>query len=373
MTQRDIARMRLVNQQISCTRFHEPHQVVAALGAMQAQDYLGGIWAIGLRLPHVTETAVELAIAERKIIRTWPLRGTLHFVAAADIRWMIALLAPGMIAKRAGLFRQLELNESVLALCRKLLVKALRGNRQLTRDALMSLLESAKITTASLRGYHILWQLAHEGLLCIAAREGKQQTFALLDEWVPLTLPSLERDAALAELALRYFCGHGPATLRDFVWWTGLKVSDAKSALESVSSQLSRQVLNDTAYWMPRECAALAETARAAYLLPGFDEYLLGYRDRGAVLDPLHSEKVVPGGNGVFQPTIVINGRVTGTWKRTLNKNAVVITANPFKPLKKTEQNAFAAAAERYARFIGLPLGCVTMAPHSSGFTSATD
>jgi hypothetical protein len=323
---------------------------------MQAQDYLGGLWAVALRLPDVTETAVELAIAERKIIRTWPLRGTLHFVAAADIRWMLALLAPGMIAKRAGLFRQLELDESVFARCRKLFVKALRGNRQLTRDALMSLLKSAKIMTAALRGYHILWQLAHEGLLCIAAREGKQQTFALLDEWVPSTVPSLERDAALAELTLRYFCGHGPATLRDFVWWTGLKVSDAKSALESVSHQLSRQIVNDTAYWMPREWAAPAETARAAYLLPSFDEYLLGYRDRGAVLDPLHSEKIVPGGNGVFQPTVVINGRVAGTWKRTLKKNAVVITAKLFKPLKKTEQNAFAAAAERYARFIGLPL-----------------
>jgi hypothetical protein len=349
--------MRLINQQISCARFNEPHQVVAALGAMQAQDYLGGLWAIALRLPHVTETAVELAIAERKIIRTWPLRGTLHFVAAADIRWMLALLAPGMIAKRARLFRQIELDENVFAPCRKLFVKALQGNRQLTRDALMHLLESAKIKTSALRGYHILWRLAHEGLLCIAAREGKQQTFALLDEWAPSMLHSLERDAALAELALRYFCGHGPATLRDFVWWTGLKVSDAKSALESVSHQLSRQVVNDTVYWMPRECAAPAETARAAYLLPGFDEYLLGYRDRGAVLDPLHSKKVVPGGNGVFQPTIVINGRVLGTWKRTLKKGDMVITASPFKSLKKTEQNAFAAAAERYARFIGLPLG----------------
>jgi hypothetical protein len=365
--------MRLVNQQISCARFNEPHQVVAALGAMQAQDYLGGLWAIALRLPRATETAVELAIAERKIIRTWPLRGTLHFVAAADIGWMLALLAPGMIAKRSRLFRQLELDKSVFALCRKLFVKALRGNRQLTRDALMSLLESAKIRTSAQRGYHILWHLAHEGLLCLAAREGKQQTFALLDEWAPSTLHSLERDTALAELALRYFCGHGPATLRDFVWWTGLKVSDAKGALDSVSHQLSRQVVNDTSYWMPREWAASAETVRKAYLLPGFDEYLLGYRDRSAVLDPLHSEKVVPGGNGVFQPTIVINGRVLGTWKRTLKKNAVVITASPFKPLKKTEQNAFAAAAERYAQFIGLSLRDATLAPHSSGFTSATD
>jgi hypothetical protein len=352
MTLRDVAHFRLVNQQISCPRSKEPHEVVSALGAMQAQDYLGALWAIGLRVAGATETAVEQAIAERKLIRTWPMRGTLHFVAAADARWMLELMTPGPIARAARRFQQLELDEKVFSRSRKLFIRALRGNRQLTRKTMMDLLEGARISTAGQRGLHILWRLAQEGLLCFAAREGKQQTFALLEEWAPQPHRP-PRDAALAEMAQRYFSGHGPATLRDFVWWTGLKISSAKAALDSVCPQLSQHVIDGTSYWMNREFPDPPAAARAVYLLPGFDEYLLGYRDRGAVLEPRHSQKIMPGGNGLFLPTIVISGRVAGTWKRVLKKNEVLITPSPFAPLKKAEQNAFAAAAERYRDFVG--------------------
>jgi hypothetical protein len=354
VTRQDIARWRLANQQISYSRFSEPHEVVAALGAMQAQDYSASLWAIGLRLRQATEAAVELAIAERKIVRTWPMRGTLHFVSPADVRWMLALLSAGIIAKAAGRFRQLELDESIFARCRKLFVKALEGDRQLTREALMSLLERENIAPTGQRGYHILWRLAQEGLICISARERKQQTFALLDDWSPSSY-RLDPEAALAELALRYFRGHGPATLKDFVWWAGLKVSDAKRALESVSSQLEQQTMDGTAYWMAPGLNGSAAATPSAYLLPGFDEYLLGYANRSAVLDPLHAGKIVPGGNGIFQLAVVMNGRVVGTWKRVLKKNHVLITASPFKPFTRKEQIAFDSAADHYSRFVGLP------------------
>jgi hypothetical protein len=351
LAQNNLASYRLVHQQISCARSKNAGEVVAALGAVQAQDYTNALWAIGLRLPDATETSVELAVSERKIIRTWAMRGTLHFIAAEDIRWTLDLLGPGAIASSARRFQQLELGEDVFSRIRKLFIGALEGSRQLTRAAMMDLLESAGISTAQ-RSYHILWRLAQEGLICYAAREGKQQTFALLEEWAP-SGNRLERDVALGELARRYFHGHGPATLQDFIWWTGLPTSDAKMALSSVCSQLAEHVIDGLSYWMPQE-PQMGSADGTAYLLPGFDEYLLGYKDRTAVLEPRHSRKIVPGGNGMFLPTLVINGRVAGTWKRVFKKGEVAITFMPFEPLHGAEQSAVATAAQHYRRFLGL-------------------
>jgi hypothetical protein len=352
MTAREIAYYRLANQQISLVRYRDPAEVVASLGAMQAQDYLGALWAIGLRLPDATEPDVERAIVERKIVRTWPMRGTLHFVAAEDVRWMIGLLAPRIIAGSASRCQQLELDDSVFARSRKLFVRALRGNRQLTRKAMMELLESAGVSTANQRGYHILWRLAQEGRLCFAGRSGKQPTFALLEEWVPQA-QSRDHDAALAELALRYFSAHGPATLQDYVWWSGLKVSDAKAGLDSVRSQLLQEKVGAAVYWMHHDLSIPSDARRTAHLLPGFDEYVLGYKDRGALLDQRHVR--LSSSNGIFWPTIIIDGRVVGTWKRHLKKNELVITAQPFTSFKKAEKNSFTIAAERYGRFVRLP------------------
>ncbi len=225
MTPRDIVYRRLANQQIARPKYRTPHEMVAWLGAMQAQDYLGALWAIGLRLANAAEADIEQAIANRTIVRTWPLRGTLHFVAALDIRWMLELLAPRVIASGRRRQQQLELDDKIIGRIRTVFVRALQGGKQLTRDEMYALLESARISSAGQRGYHILWRLAHEGIICCGARKGKQPTFTLLAEWVP-NAKSLKRDEALAELTRRYFTGHGPATLQDFVWWSGLRVSD---------------------------------------------------------------------------------------------------------------------------------------------------
>jgi len=211
----NIALHRLQNQQIAEHRFERPDQVVAWLGALQAQDFPGAKWSIGLRLPEATEAEIEQAIAGRTIVRTWPMRGTLHFVASADIHWMRALLTPRVIAGSAARQQNLELDAAVFARCEKHFLKALRGGKQLTREAMLALLEKAGITITDYRGYHILWRLSQEGLLCFGPHEGKQPTFVLLDEWCPATKP-WEREKSLAELAKRYFTSHGPATMLDF-------------------------------------------------------------------------------------------------------------------------------------------------------------
>jgi hypothetical protein len=343
MTPRDILYRRLANQQIARPKYRTPREMVAWLGAMQAQDYLGALWAIGLRLPNVAEADVEQAIATRTIVRTWPLRGTLHF------------LAPRVIASGRRRQQQLELDDRTIARIRTLFVRALQGGKQLTRDEMYALLESARISSAGQRGYHILWRLAHEGTICCGARKGKQPTFTLIDEWVP-NAKSLKRDEALAELTRRYFTGHGPATLRDFVWWSGLKVSDAMAGLDMVTSTLIKETDSKNTYWMSPMTLASLDVPAKAYLLPGFDEYMLGYKDRTAALDRRHAEKIAPENNGRFMSTMIFNGRVVGTWKRVLNQRAVVLTMEPFTALKKAERQAFAAAAERYGEFIGRPV-----------------
>lgn len=329
-----------------------PAGLVARLGAVQAQDYLSSLWAIGLRVAGATEASIEQAVADRQIIRTWPMRGTLHFVAAADVRWMLALLTPRILAGSATRHRQLELDERVFLQSKKRITVALEGGKVVTRDALFKLLEEAGIACANQRGYHILWKHAQEGHLCCGPREGKQPTFVLLEEWVPAAKP-LGREEALAELARRFFTGHGPATLADFVWWSGLKITDARAGLAAVSHELERIRIGDDEAWMSPQLTA-AKTASDVFLLPGFDEFLLGYRDRSAVLDPEHAPQIVPGNNGMFLPMLVSGGRIIGTWKRTLKRKSVAVSLSPFVPMKKAEARACAPAIERYGKFLGL-------------------
>jgi hypothetical protein len=348
-----IPHYRLHNQRVASNSFETPGEVVGWLGAVQAQDYLGALWAVGLRTRSATEGGVEEALADRTIVRTWPMRGTLHFVAAADVRWMLELMTPRILAANAARLRKdYELDEAVLAHSREVFVQALQGGRQLSRNAMYQALEDAGIPAAGQRGLQILWWLAQEGLLCFGAREGKQQTFVLLDEWVP-GAKRLEREEALAQLARRYFTSRGPATVQDFTWWSGLAPADAAAGLEAVRSELVHEVISRRTYWFSP--VSIEDHASPAYLLPAYDEYTVAYRDRSAVLRPEHAKRAYSG-NGIFYPTMIYDGQVVGTWKRTLAKGSVSVTPNPFGPLKKTQEKAFTKAARRYGAFLELPV-----------------
>jgi hypothetical protein len=352
MTAEEIALQRLRNQQIAQPTFAHPSEVVAGLGAVQAQDYLGALWAVGLRTPGATEQTIEQALAEKTIVRTWPMRGTIHFVAAADVRWMLELLAPRVVQRSTRRRTQLGLDESIITASAKVIAGALQGGKQLPRNTIYELLERANIATDSSRGLHILGRLAHDRLLCFGTRAGKQPTFALLDEWVP-GAQSLPRDEALATLALRYFAGHGPATVQDFMWWSGLTTAEAKAGLAAVGARLEHERIGVQDYYFAQDLTAAAIRPHDAFLLPPFDEFLVGYRDRSVALDPQYNALIVPGGNGIFNPIIVIGGRVVGTWKRAFKKESVVLTFRPFAAFTEAQASAIAAAAQRYARFVG--------------------
>lgn len=351
----DVPNLRLYNQRIAGPGFAEPGDVVRWMGAIQAQDYAQALWAIGLRTHGATAADVERAIAERQIVRTWPMRGTIHFVSAEDAKWMLKLSASRIIAKDGRRLEQLRLDERTMERCTELFHDALRGGKRLPRSAMMTVLEDAGIGTTGQRGYHILWYAAQTGLTCLGPMQGKEQTFVLLDEWVP-NARELSREEALTELARRYFASHGPATPHDLAWWAGLTVTDAKAGIAAVQSQFARVEIAGTVHWMANDAPRRgANDESGVFLLPGFDEYLLGYKDRGAVLAAEYARKIVPGNNGVFLPTIVVAGQVAGTWKRKLKKNAIEITLSPFAPLGSAEERVI-EAARRYSRFLGMPL-----------------
>ncbi|GHO76743.1 hypothetical protein KSD_45140 [Ktedonobacter sp. SOSP1-85] len=350
----DIAQQRLLSQRINGERCQTPEEVVRWLGAMQAQEYQEALWAIGLRTRSATLAMVEQAIAEGKIVRTWPMRGTLHFVPAQDAKWMLELTATRMIAKDKRRQEQLELDETIIERAAQLLHDALHGGKRLSRPGVMTLWEDAGISTRGQRGYHLLWYLAQTGLICLGPYEGKQQTFVLLDEWVPQPR-KFSREEALNELVKRYVASHGPVTVHDFAWWTGLTISEARTGFHAVRSELCVEKHNGQEYWFSGDVLnGEAHPSSDFYLLPGFDEYLLGYKDRSAVLAAEHVQKVVPGNNGVFMPMLVVAGQIAGTWKRTLKKNELDILLKPFDQSFDLETEAREAVSSYYD-FRGLP------------------
>ncbi len=214
-------------------------------------------------------------------------------------------------------------------------------------------MEKAGIDTDDLRLAYIVIRAELDGVICSGARRGKQFTYALLEERVTKSRP-LSRDESLAELSTRYFRSHGPATLPDFVWWSGLTMADAKAGLEMVKSRLMKEVLEGQTYWFSEAEPPKKEISPIAYLLPNYDEYVVGYTDRGAIFDGSHSEKLDARGNVLAMHTLVIHGQIAGTWRRSLKKKVVTVELNPFTPLEAVESQALTGAAERYGKFLGL-------------------
>ena len=354
MTHLNIAQQRLHNQLITQRIFEKAGDVVRWLGAVQAQDYAAAKWALGLRMQNSTDDLIEQAFTDGTILRTHVMRPTWHFVLPADIRWMLALTAPRVKVAIAYYDRTLGLDDTVFTQSNAVLAKALQGGKQLTRAELFSVLQQAGIATDNLQRIgHIIMRAELDGIVCSGARRGKQFTYALLDERAPQAR-TLDRDEALAEFARRYFTSHGPATLQDFVWWSGLSTADARAGLEMVKPQLMQEALDGQTYWFSMSTPPAQDIAQSAYLLPNYDEYIVGYTDRSAIFDASHTQKLDARGNVLFNHTIVLEGRVVGTWKRTLQKDAVILTPSLFTPLNKAETRAFVASANHYGEFLGL-------------------
>jgi DNA glycosylase AlkZ-like len=346
----DIMRRRLAQQRLSQNPIRTPGEVVAWLGAVQSQDYLGAKWSLGLRMQAATDEAVEQAFNAGTILRTHVMRPTWHFVTPADIRWLRELTAPRVNAANATRYRQLELDEILLRRSNDVIANALRGGQMRTRLELRAALAEAGILAEGLRLVYILFRAELDGVVCSGPRRGKQFTYALLDERAPHAR-RLSRDEALAELTRRYFTGHGPATARDFAWWSGLTVADARAGPAMQASDFSHEVIEGQTYYFPASMPPAIESPEAAFLLPTYDEILVGYSS----FDKLRS-----GGQDnskvVFNSRIVIDGRIVGSWRRTFKKGAVVVEIALFFPLDTAEEAVIVAAVQRYGDFVGMPV-----------------
>jgi Winged helix DNA-binding domain len=350
---------RLRNQRLCGSTLNTPAAVVEWLGAVQAQDYAGACWAVGQRAPLLTAGAVHQAVDEGSILRTHVLRPTWHFVAPADIRWMLALTAPRVKALCAFYHRQAGLDARTFAKSQVVIVRALEGGRSMTRAEIAAVLARAGITATGTALGHITAQAELDAVVCSGPRRGKQQTYALLDERAPHP-PVLTREEALARLTRRYFQSHGPALLADFVWWSGLTVKDARAGIATAAPALLRLPLDGLEYWHTGDLPPLSRQTPAACLLPNYDEYVVAYRERGLMID--QGSDVVPTPAEILANVMVIGGRAAGTWKRTLASNHASIEIRPFRALTPAEQRLLARAAERYGRFLGIP---ATLTPDS--------
>lgn len=330
----------------------DAHGLVANMLAMQAQDRPAALWATGLRTG-ATVAEVESAVASGGIVRTWLMRGTLHFTAPDHVRWLLDLLAPRIIAQSRRRDEQLGLDDDAYERSGTAISGALEERGTLSRSSAMNELERAGVSTTGQRGYHILRRLALEKLICFGPMLGREPSFMLLDEVVPQA-PRADREEALRELTRRYFMGHGPAGLRDLAWWSGITMSEARRAVEAVGEELAREGANGSVYWSA-PAGIPKEGGPRAHLLPAFDEYVIGYQDRGDLLDAGHTKDVLSS-NGIFYPTVVIDGRVRGTWRAKRTRGGMAIEVTPFSPLTSELKQMVEEAGARYSRFIGLPV-----------------
>ncbi|NCT91419.1 winged helix DNA-binding domain-containing protein [Cellulomonas sp. APG4] len=350
MTHRhDVALMRLVAQRVVGPPHATPEDAVGHLLAVQAQDLPGSITSVALRTSARSSDAVRSAFDDGRIVRTWPMRGTLHTLRAEDVRWPLDLLAAGPMRQMARRRVELGLDDATLARARDLLTGALDDGGALTRAEVLALWGEHGISTAGGHGYHLLAHLAHVQLICLGPTRGKDQAFVLVDAWAP-GARRLEPDEALGELALRFFRSHGPATVADLARWSGLPRGDVRRGIAAAGDALATLEVDGVDHLLDPEVpdltARFRAEARGVHLLPGFDEIVLGYADRSATVPPEFADAIVPGGNGVFRPTVLHDGVAVGTWRRGKRRSDPPVTVEPFTELAP---EVAAAVDERFA------------------------
>jgi hypothetical protein len=347
-SQQDLALMRLVAQRLAGPRPATAADAVRRLTAAQAQDLPGALLSVALRTTAGTRGEVESALNAGEVVRSWPMRGTLHLVAAEDLPWMIGLLGPRVLTGAPARRTQLGITDADIEKARGLAVQALSGGRQLRRAEILAALADGGVEITGQRGYHLLSYLSQTCTLCLGPIDDGEQRFVLMDEWIR-SPRRLAGEEALGELAGRFFRGHGPATLKDLTRWAGLRITESRAALATARDGLARLEVDGAEYFLDPETPDLLadhrDEALAVRLLPGFDEFVLGYADRTCAVPPEFADRIVPGGNGMFRPTVVSGGRVVGTWGWSGRGAKRTVTATPFTVFADDVSSAVPALA----------------------------
>lgn len=350
MTLNDIALHRLAAQQLNTSQIRDASELVTWFGAIQAQEYAQTKWSIGLRLPQLNDKTIEDEISDGKLIRTHLLRPTWHLVAAEDLRWMLMLTAPRVNAINAYMYRKMEVDAPLFKRCHRILTKALEGNRHLTRDELHHALANHKIKAEGTRLACILMESELRGLICSGIKRDKQFTYALLEERVA-PVKEKTKEEALAELTKRYFKSRGPANLKDYATWSGLTTTDCRKGIDLTGTLLGQEKIGDELYYFDATIGK-PPVPKGIQLLPIYDEYIMGYKNREAILQFKNSIQQ----SFSFDNTIVLNGQIIGSWKRTIKPNIIALEYQLLKSLSSREQTDLKKQIARFGRFYGLPI-----------------
>jgi hypothetical protein len=347
MTLNEISNIRICNQKVAATEFRTAGEIVAWMGAIQAQDYSMSKWAIGARLLDSTDEKIEGSFNKGEIIRTHLMRPTWHFVPAEDVYWMLELTAPRIKASLKSRHKSLELSGSIFRKSNHIIEKSLSGGLALRREDLDKEFKKAMISTDANRLSHLLLHAELDGIICSGPVKDNKQTFSLLSQRVP-DRKVFSRDDSLAKLAMRYFNSHSPATIQDFAWWSGLSQKDAAFAMDSVKQNFIAEIIGSKKYLFPNSLPAVRYDKTDLHLLPAYDEFLISYRDRSASLLLADNKKTISA-NGIFYPVVVLNGQVTGLWRRSMKNGKIIIEIL----LYKKHDRACRELAEKKAYEIG--------------------
>lgn len=354
MAQPNLAAERMRNQMITRQSTGDPAEVLRWMVAIQAQDYFGALWALGLRTRKASIIKVEQAFADGRILRTHVMRPTWHFVAAEDIRWLVRLTAPRVHALSAYYYKQQKLDAREFSRAHKAMERALRTHGTQTREELGAALAQAGIEASGLRLAYIVMHAELELLLCSGPRRGKQFTYALIDERAPAEGKPMSRDQALAQFAARFYASRGPANPRDFAYWSGLTLADAKAGLQAVAGDLKSRTIDGTEYWSTK--AMSRGSATGAHLLSNYDEFGMSYKDLGAVYDRELGAKLF---NYAYTHLVIVNGRLAGSWRRVIGKKELRVETRPIRTFSAADHKLIEQAAQRYASFLGTPVKVV--------------
>lgn len=349
----DIYKHRLVNQHIAAHDLATPQEVVSTLTAMQAQEYAHAKYAIGLRSEGLTDAMVEDAFNKGAILRTHVMRPTWHFVSPGDIRWLQMLTSHRVQAFSAPYYRKTELDTKTLNKATGIIISALENGHFKTRDELRALLKKAKIKVTGDDGMRITLILIYaelECMICSGPRQGRQFTYALLDEKVPAQKP-MHREEALLKLVAQYFATRGPATLQDFAWWSGLTIKDAREGVAQLGSRFKTATIEGKTYVYTAAEQSLEKHHRSSFLMPAYDEYGIAYKDRTAILPPAAGSRAKG-----YTHSLVLNGKIAGSWKPVVKKDTISVLTHFFDPLNKTREQLVGKAIRHYAHFTGLQL-----------------
>ncbi|MDR1237406.1 MAG: winged helix DNA-binding domain-containing protein [Propionibacteriaceae bacterium] len=371
LSQRDLLGLRLRSLLLAGNGSGEPVRVVRHLLAMQAQDFPASMWAVGMR-SQSTLADVEKAYLDGQIVRSWPMRGTLHALPAEDVGWMQRLTSAKVLGASAERRRtHLGLERQLIERVRECVVDLLAGGRAASRDVLLGEVAARGVNIEAHWKYHLIWFLAQTGTLVFGPVAEGEPLLVLADEWIKQPR-DLGREEALAELAASYVASHGPVTVDDLAWWSGLGKREIAEGLTLAGDQVARIESDSRSYWIaPKLTDPVRPIPPSVDLLPAFDEHLLGYRDRTAMLDPAHAPSICPGGNGIFKPVVTVDGVCAGTWRAAsrsaLNKlpadRRVPITVTWFNPTtgKTVDPKLLVEAATNYAHYLGKDQAKVTV------------